>query len=87
MALDEDALAVGLLDDGQRQGPFGLARLPGVVAVDVAGAEPLADDHGHDNEQQPAEHGDLAVPDGPAGHSFHDGNPGVLRFAHGSKTG
>ncbi len=35
-----------LLHDGRVQHPLGLARLAGVVAVDVAGAQPLADDHG-----------------------------------------
>ena len=80
-ALDEDALGVGLLDDGPGQHPLGLARLPGVVAVEVVGAEPLADHHGRDDQQQPAEDGGLAMPSGPAGHSFHDGGVRVLVMA------
>ena len=62
-ALDQDVLAVGLLDDGQGQYPLGLARLPGIVAVEVGCADPLADQHGRGDQQQPADHRGLAVPD------------------------
>ena len=49
-ALDEHALGVGLLDDGPVQHPLGLPRLPGVVAVQIVGAEPLPDHHGRDDQ-------------------------------------
>jgi hypothetical protein len=81
--LDQDDLAVGLLHDRQVKGPLGLARLPGVVAVDVLGAELLADQHGRDHEQQPAEHDGLAVAGRPPGHSFNKGCPYGLRLMHG----
>ena len=58
------------------------AGLPGIVAVDVAGAEPLPDHHRRDDQQQPAEHSGLLVAGGPAGHSFHDGRPCGPRRIH-----
>ena len=73
-ALDEDALTVGLLDDGEVEHAFGPPRLSWVVAVELVGAEPLPDHYRRDDQQQPAEHGGLAVPGGPSGHSFDDGS-------------
>jgi hypothetical protein len=85
--LDEHALAVGLLDDGPVQHPFGLPRLPGVVAVDVGGADFLTDDYGRDDQQQPAEDSGLAMSNGPSGHSFHDGGTCGLLLIHATRLG
>ena len=64
--LDQDGLGGGLDHAGPAQHPLGPARLAGVVAVQVLGAEHAADHHGADDQQQPAEQRGLAVPGAPA---------------------
>ena len=71
-ALDQHRLAVRLLHGRLVEYPLRPAGLAGIVAVGVAGAEMLSDRECRDDDQQPADDNDDAVPDRPAGYSFDD---------------
>jgi hypothetical protein len=84
-ALDEDALAGGLLEPGveDRVHPAGLAG-PRRVRVDVLGPDGASDPEGDDDEREPTERGGLPVAGAPAAHA---GREVALRVVGGGHAG
>ena len=83
VALDQDALAGGLLEPGveDRVHPAGLAG-PGRVGVDALRSDGAADREGDDDEREPAERGGLPVAGAPAAHAGREVALGVVGAGH-----
>ena len=82
-ALDQDALACGLLEPGVED-PVHAAGLagPGGVGVDALRSDGASDAEGDDDEREPAERGGLPVAGAPATHAGREVVMGVVGARH-----